>query len=111
MQDDVQGIKKNESQKHVASAVYIQLYLDRVQVGAHDDFVERSGQFWQQLGLLLQTLGLGVVIQSGSREEVVDHGHTVVLTWRRGDICHVVRGETKTVTDKHDPSVGCCFSK
>lgn len=97
--------------ENVASTVYIQLYLDRVQVGAHDDFVERSGQFGQQLGLLLQTLGLGVVIQSGSGEEVVDHSHTIVLTWRRGDICYVVRGETKTLTDKHDPSVGCCFSE
>lgn len=91
--------------ENVVSAVYVQLYLDWVQVGAHDDFVERSSQFGRQLGLLLQTLGLGVVIQSGSGEEVVDHSHTVVLTWRRGDICHVVRGETKTLMDKHDPSV------
>lgn len=97
--------------ENVASTVYTQIYLDRVQVGAHDDFMKRSGQFERQLGLLLQTLGLGVVIQSGSGEEVVDHGHTVVLTWRRGDICHMVRGETKTLTVKRGPSVGCCFSK
>lgn len=79
----------------MASTVYIQIYLDRVQVGAHDDFVERSGQFGWQLGLLLQTLGLGVVIQSGSGEEVVDHGHTVVLTWRRGDETFVTWSEEK----------------
>lgn len=41
-------------------------YLDRVEVGAHDDLVQGSGQFGRQLGLLLQTLGLGVVIQSGT---------------------------------------------
>lgn len=56
-------------------------YLDRVQVGAHDDLVEGSGQFGRQLGFLLQTLGLGVVIQSGTGEEVVDHSDTVMLPW------------------------------
>lgn len=54
-------------------------YLDWVQVGAHDDLVEGSGQFGRQLGFFLQTLGLGVVIQSGTGEEVVDHRDTVVL--------------------------------
>ena len=41
--------------------------------------MEGSGQFRGQLGFLLQTLGLGVVVQSGSGEEVVDHGDAVVL--------------------------------
>lgn len=56
-------------------------YLDRIQVGAHDDLVEGPCQFGWQLGLFLQTLSLGVVIQSGTGEEVVDHCDTVVLTW------------------------------
>lgn len=43
-----------------------------------------SGQLGRQLGLLLQTLGLGVVVQPGSGEEVVDDGHTVVLACSRG---------------------------
>lgn len=54
-------------------------YLDWVQVGAHDDLVKGSGQFGRQLGFLLQTLGFGVVVQSGTGEEVVDHSDAVML--------------------------------
>lgn len=73
-----------ERKTWIASTVNIKLYLDWVEVGAHDDLVQRSGQLGRQLGLLLQTLGLSVVIQPGSGEEVVDDGHTVVLACRRG---------------------------
>lgn len=56
-------------------------YLNRVEVGTHNDLVKRSGQLRGQLGFLLQTLGFGVVVQSGAREEIVDHRHAVVLPW------------------------------
>lgn len=46
--------------------------------------MQRSGQLGRQLGLLLQTLGLGVVVQPGSGEEVVDDSHAVVLACRSG---------------------------
>lgn len=56
-------------------------HLDRVEVGAHDDLVEGPCQFGGQLGLLLQPLAYGVILQLGPRKEVVDHRHTVVLPW------------------------------
>lgn len=59
--------------------VEVSSYLNGVQVGAHDDLMKRSGQFGRQLGFLLQTLRLGVVVQSGPGEEVIDHSDTVVL--------------------------------
>ena len=37
-------------------------YLDRVEVGAHDDLVEGPSQFGRQLGLFLQPLGLGIIV-------------------------------------------------
>lgn len=72
-----------ERSTSAASVVNIKIYLDWVEVGAHDDLVQRSGQLGWQLGLLLQTLCLGVVVQPGSGEEVVDDGHTVMLAYRR----------------------------
>lgn len=41
-------------------------YLNWVQVGAHDDLVQRTGQFGRQLRLLLQTLESGVVVEPGT---------------------------------------------
>ncbi|PWA33145.1 hypothetical protein CCH79_00018712 [Gambusia affinis] len=38
----------------------VKSYFDRVQVGAHDDLMEGSGQFGRQLRFLLQTLRLCV---------------------------------------------------
>lgn len=72
-----------EGNHKIAQAVKLKLYLDWVEVGAHDDLVQRSSQLGRQLGLLLQALGLGVVIQPCSGEEVVDDGHTVMLAWRK----------------------------
>ena len=54
-------------------------YLDWVEVGGHDDLVERPSQFGGQFGFPLQPLGPGEILQPRQREEVVDHCHTVML--------------------------------
>lgn len=57
-------------------------HLDWVEVGGHNDLVQGSCQPGGQLGLPLQPLWSGVVLQPCPREEVVDHCDTVVLAWK-----------------------------
>lgn len=72
-----------------ASSASSSSHLDWVQVGCHDDLVQGSCQLRGQLGFLFLPLRSGVELQPRPREEVVDHCHTVVLTWMKSEEVHV----------------------
>lgn len=58
-------------------------YLDRVEIRCGNDFVQWSCQLWRQFWLFIQSLGFSVIIQSLSREEIVDYSHTIMLTFKQ----------------------------
>lgn len=64
-------------------------HLDWVEVSCHDDSVQGSCQLRRQLGFLFLPLRSGVELQLRSREEVVDHCHTVMLTWMKSEEVHI----------------------
>lgn len=47
-----------------------------------DDFMQWACQLWRQFWLLIQSLGFGVIIESLSREEIVDDSHAIILTFK-----------------------------